>query len=90
MPLCRGLGSERRLALLHCVLCHHAAASAPGGRFALPEALTLYRINQLDASVKGCSRVRRRAALACMLALEYDIRPADVGVGGSSPSLLKN
>jgi 3'-5' exoribonuclease len=50
---CAGLDSERRLALLHCVLSHHGPASTPGGRFALPEALALYRINQLDASVKG-------------------------------------
>lgn len=48
-----GLGDERRLALLHCLLTHHGAASAPGGRFASVEALTLYRLNALDASVKG-------------------------------------
>jgi 3'-5' exoribonuclease len=47
------LDSERSLALLHCVLCHHGAASAPGGRFASPEALALYRLNALDAGVKG-------------------------------------
>ena len=45
--------SERRLALLHCVLCHHGPRRAPGGRFASAEALALYRINALDASVKG-------------------------------------
>jgi 3'-5' exoribonuclease len=28
------LDESRRLALLHCVLCHHGPASAPGGRFA--------------------------------------------------------
>ncbi len=44
---------ERRLALLHCVLCHHGPAAAPGGRFASVEALTLYRLNALDAGVKG-------------------------------------
>lgn len=43
----------RRLALLHCVLTHHGSASAPGGRFASPEALALYRVNALDAGVKG-------------------------------------
>jgi 3'-5' exoribonuclease len=48
-----GLDEERRLALLHCVLCHHGASSAPGGRFASAEALALYRCNALDASVKG-------------------------------------
>ena len=47
------LDDQRRLALLHCVLCHHGTAGAPGGRFGLVEALTLYRINALDASVKG-------------------------------------
>jgi 3'-5' exoribonuclease len=35
------------------VLSHHGPASAPGGRFASVEALTLYRLNALDASVKG-------------------------------------
>jgi 3'-5' exoribonuclease len=47
------LDDERRLALLHCVLCHHGAASAPGGRFGSAEAVALYRINSLDAGVKG-------------------------------------
>ena len=47
------LDEERRLALLHCVLCHHGASSAPTGRFASLEALALYRINALDASIKG-------------------------------------
>jgi 3'-5' exoribonuclease len=49
----QGLDDERRLALLHCVLCHHGPESAPGRRFGSPEALALYRINALDASVKG-------------------------------------
>ena len=47
------LDDQRRLALLHCVLCHHGAAAAPGGRFGSVEALTLYRLNALDAGVKG-------------------------------------
>jgi 3'-5' exoribonuclease len=47
------LDEPRRLALLHCLLSHHGPASAPGGRFASVEALTLYRLNALDASVKG-------------------------------------
>jgi 3'-5' exoribonuclease len=47
------LDEERRLQLLHCVLCHHGAASAPRGRFATAEALALYRLNALDAGVKG-------------------------------------
>jgi 3'-5' exoribonuclease len=48
-----GLDEQRRLALLHCVLAHHGAAGAPGGRFALPEALALFRLNALDAGIKG-------------------------------------
>jgi 3'-5' exoribonuclease len=47
------LAGDRLLALLHCVLCHHGPSGAPGGRFASPEALALFRINALDASVKG-------------------------------------
>jgi 3'-5' exoribonuclease len=47
------LDDERGLALLHCVLCHHGPSSAPGGRFASAEALALYRLNALDAAVKG-------------------------------------
>ena len=56
------LADERRLALLNCVLSHHgpgagpggASAAAAGGRgFASAEALALYRLNSLDASVKG-------------------------------------
>jgi 3'-5' exoribonuclease len=47
------LDEERRLALLHCVLCHHGASGAPGGRFASAEALALFRLNALDAGVKG-------------------------------------
>jgi 3'-5' exoribonuclease len=47
------LDEGRRLALLHCVLCHHGPANAPGGRFGSAEALALYRCNALDASVKG-------------------------------------
>jgi 3'-5' exoribonuclease len=48
-----GLDAERRLALLHCVLCHHGPDAAPGRRFGSPEALALYRLNALDANVKG-------------------------------------
>ncbi|HET6548398.1 MAG TPA: HD domain-containing protein [Solirubrobacter sp.] len=47
------LASDRRLALSHCVLTHHGADSAPGRRFGSAEALALYRLNALDASVKG-------------------------------------
>ena len=48
-----GMDESRRLALLHCVLTHHGPSAAPGGRFGSPEALALYRLNALDASVKG-------------------------------------
>ncbi len=47
------LGDERRLALLHCVLCHHGAEQAPGRRFGSAEAVALYRLNALEANVKG-------------------------------------
>jgi 3'-5' exoribonuclease len=47
------LDAEHRLALLHCVLTHHGPSTAPGGKFASAEALALYRLNALDASVKG-------------------------------------
>jgi len=47
------MSPARRLALEHCVLCHHGADAAPGRRFGSPEALALYRLNALDASVKG-------------------------------------
>jgi 3'-5' exoribonuclease len=47
------LDEPRQLALLHCVLCHHGPASAPGGRFASTEALALYRLNAVDAGIKG-------------------------------------
>ena len=43
----------RRLALAHCVLCHHGADATPARRFGSVEALALYRINALDASIKG-------------------------------------
>jgi 3'-5' exoribonuclease len=48
-----GMDEGRRLALAHCVLCHHGPDAAPGRRFGSPEALALYRLNALDASVKG-------------------------------------
>jgi 3'-5' exoribonuclease len=47
------LGEERRLALEHCVLLHHGADPASGRRFRCAEALALYRLNALDAQIKG-------------------------------------
>ena len=49
----RAVPVARRVALAHCVLCHHGADAAPGRRFGSAEALALYRLNALDASVKG-------------------------------------
>ena len=46
------LDATRALALSHCVLTHHGPDAAPGRRFGSPEALALYRLNALDASVK--------------------------------------
>jgi 3'-5' exoribonuclease len=43
----------KALALLHCVLAHHGADMLPGRRFGSAEALALYRLNALDAAVKG-------------------------------------
>ena len=47
------LSADRLLALAHCVLCHHGPDPAPGRRFGSAEAIALYRLNALDASVKG-------------------------------------
>jgi 3'-5' exoribonuclease len=51
------LPSERRAARLNCLLSPHRAEGvrgASGGRgFAIPEALALYRLNAVDAGVKG-------------------------------------
>jgi 3'-5' exoribonuclease len=47
------LDAERLLALSHCVLTHHGPDRAPARRFGSPEAVALYRLNALDASVKG-------------------------------------
>jgi 3'-5' exoribonuclease len=48
-----GLDDARHLALAHCVLTHHGADAAPGGRFGSAEAVALHRINALDAGVAG-------------------------------------
>jgi 3'-5' exoribonuclease len=47
------LKDEQRLALEHCVILHHGGEAASGRRFASAEALALYRLNALDAQVKG-------------------------------------
>jgi len=48
-----GFPPEKLLALLHCVLGHHGADALPGKRFRSAEALALYRLNAVDAAVKG-------------------------------------
>ena len=44
---------EKLHALSHCVLAHHGADSLPGRRFRSAEALALFRLNAVDAGVKG-------------------------------------
>jgi len=44
---------NKLLALSHCVLGHHGPDPLPGRRFRSPEALALFRLNTLDAAVKG-------------------------------------
>ena len=48
-----GFPDDKLHALSHCVLSHHGAEAQPGRRFRSPEALALYRLNALDAGVKG-------------------------------------
>jgi 3'-5' exoribonuclease len=48
-----GFPHEKLLALSHCILTHHGADGVPARRFGSPEALALYRLNALDAAVKG-------------------------------------
>jgi 3'-5' exoribonuclease len=45
--------TEKLGALVHCVIGHHGAEALPGRRFRSAEAVALYRLNALDASVKG-------------------------------------
>jgi 3'-5' exoribonuclease len=47
------LDGARRLALEHCVMLHHGPEAAATRRFGTPEALALYRLNALDAHIKG-------------------------------------
>ncbi len=48
-----GVPEAKALALLHCVLGHHGPDGLPARRFGSAEALALFRINSLDAQVKG-------------------------------------
>lgn len=47
------LPRERLLALEHCVAMHHGSDGAGEVRFGSAEAVALYRVNALDAMVKG-------------------------------------
>jgi 3'-5' exoribonuclease len=49
----QALTPERSLELFHCILGHHGPDGLPGRRFGSNEALALYRLNALDASVKN-------------------------------------
>jgi 3'-5' exoribonuclease len=48
-----GFPGHKLHAVSHCVLAHHGADSLPGRRFRSAEALALFRLNALDAGVKG-------------------------------------
>jgi 3'-5' exoribonuclease len=49
----KGVAAGRRAALLACVLCHHGTEPLKTRAFPSPEAVALYRLNSLDAQVKG-------------------------------------
>ena len=82
------LDDERRLALLHCVLSHHGAAAAPGGRFGSVEALTLYRLNALDAGVKGA--FEHGLGVETRRAVRRSLGSAAARHGPGGPSSLQN
>jgi 3'-5' exoribonuclease len=48
-----GLPEQRRAALLSCILCHHGPDALRMRSFPSAEAIALYRLNALDAGVKG-------------------------------------
>ena len=49
----RDFPGDKLHAVSHCLLAHHGADSLPGRRFRSAEALALFRLNALDAGVKG-------------------------------------
>jgi 3'-5' exoribonuclease len=49
----QGLPDEKLHAVSHCLLAHHGPDSLPGRRFRSAEALALFRLNALDAGIKG-------------------------------------
>lgn len=52
-PALEPLDEPRRTALLSCILCHHGTDPLRLRTFPSPEAIALYRLNALDAQVKG-------------------------------------
>jgi 3'-5' exoribonuclease len=48
-----GVPAAKLHALSHCILGHHGPDALPGRRFRSPEALALFRLNSVDAAVKG-------------------------------------
>ena len=48
-----GVPDNKLHAVVHCLLAHHGPEGLPGRRFRSPEALALYRLNALDAGIKG-------------------------------------
>jgi 3'-5' exoribonuclease len=48
-----GFPDSKLNALSHCILAHHGTEALPGRRFRSVEALALFRLNALDAGVKG-------------------------------------
>ena len=53
-----GFPDAKLHAVSHCILAHHGPEAAPGRRFRSVEALALYRLNALDAGVKGALEQR--------------------------------
>jgi 3'-5' exoribonuclease len=52
-PAAGGLTEDRRTALMSCILCHHGPDALRMRNFPSAEAIALYRLNALDAGVKG-------------------------------------
>jgi 3'-5' exoribonuclease len=48
-----GFPEDKLHAVAHCLLGHHGPDALPGKRFRSAEALALYRLNAVDAAVKG-------------------------------------
>ncbi len=48
-----GFPEQKLNAVSHCILAHHGPDALPGRRFRSAEALALYRLNAVDAAVKG-------------------------------------